>query len=251
MSIGIAIQTYTLRHECQRDLHGTLRRLSEMGYRRIEFDALYAEPDQTDRLLESLGLSVCGLGVVLERLEDHPEQVVAACRALHTRRAFVAFAPRPVDREAAEGLRGRLDAAAAMLEAHGIQLGYHSHSWEFDAWKGDGCPFDVIAQARRIFLEPDLGWLWQAGVDPVQFLREHRGRCPVAHIKDFRTFGDHDSDDAVGSGAVPVQDILDEAPSLGVDTLVVEFGASHGDHAWTLAEKSLHFIESHLARARG
>lgn len=248
MSIGIAIQTYALRHECQRDLHATMRRLAEMGYRRVEFDALYAEPDQTDRLLESLGFSVTGLGVVLERLEDQPEQVVAACRTLRTRRAFVAFAPRPFDREAAEGLRGRLDAAASWLDANGIQLGYHSHSWEFDGWKSGGCPFDVIAEARRIFLEPDLGWLWQAGVDPLQFLREHRGRCPVAHIKDFRTFGDHDSDDAIGSGAVPVQAILDQAPSFGVDTLVVEFGPSHGDRVWTLAERSLRFMQSRLCR---
>lgn len=246
MSIGIAIETYGLRHHCERDLGGALARLADMGYRRVEFDALYADPTQTDRLLESSGLSVSGLGVVLERLEDNPEQVIDACRALHTRRAFVAFAPRPLDREMAEGLRGRLDAAAAQLDAHGIQLGYHSHSWEFETWKDGKRPLDVIRQARRIFLEPDLGWLWQAGVDPVQFLRENRGRCPIAHIKDFGKVGDHDSDVAVGSGAVPVQEILRHAPSLGVETLVVEFGAAHGEQAWAIAEQSLRFIEAEL-----
>lgn len=246
MSIGIAIETYGLRHECERDLRGTLARLADMGYRRVEFDALYADAGQTDRILESSGISACGLAVVLERLEDNPEQVIDACKALHTRRAVVAFAPRPGDREMAEGLRGRLDAAAAQLDAHGIALGYHSHSWEFDTWKDGKRPLDVIRQARRIFLEPDLGWLWQAGVDPVQFLRDNRGRCPVAHIKDFRKLGDHDSDCAVGDGALPVQEILRVAPSLGVETLVVEFGSSHGEQAWMMAEQSLRYIESSL-----
>lgn len=246
MSLGIAIQLYSVRQECERDLASTLGRLADIGYQRVEFDTLYGDPGAADRILESLGLSVCGLGVVLERLEDDPQRTIDACQALRTRRAMIAFAPRPVNREMAEGLRGRLDAAAATLDAHGIQLGYHSHYWEFEAWEHGKRPIDIIAQARRIYLEPDLGWVWQAGFDPVQFLREHRGRCPIAHIKDFATRGDQDSDRAVGAGALPSAEIVRQAPSLGVETLVVEFNRPDGPSPFDTAQRSLKYIRARL-----
>ncbi|USN98823.1 MAG: sugar phosphate isomerase/epimerase [Phycisphaeraceae bacterium] len=251
MSICIAIQLYSLREECQRDLEATLSDLRDIGYRRVEFDREYVDPEEAGRMLGSLEMSACGLHVVLERIEDHPQSVVDACLALRTRRAIVSFVPRPLTPELAEGLRGRLDAAAALLAAHGVSLGYHSHDWEFTPWSDGERPFNVVSRARRIFLEPDLGWVWHGGLDPVAFLREHAGRCTIAHIKDSATQGDRDSTCAVGEGAFPSVDVVRLAPALGVETLVVEFNTPGKHSVYQAAQRSLDFIMAQATGAGG
>ena len=40
-------------------------------------------------------------------------------------------------------------------------------------------------RAELLWLELDLGWIWQAGADPVEELERTSGRCPLVHVKDY------------------------------------------------------------------
>jgi sugar phosphate isomerase/epimerase len=249
--LSVAIQLYSLRQECERDLVGTLADLADIGYRRVEFDRVYGDPREAGEALRSLRMSACGLHAPLERIEDHPQAVVDAALALRTRRVIVSFVPRPLTPEIAEGLRGRLDAAAALLQTSGIVLAYHSHDWDLSRWEDGRRPFDIVAGARRILLEPDLGWVWEAGEDPVEFVRAQAGRCPLVHIKDFTDRSDRDSTCAVGSGIAPCAEILAAAPEAGVEGVVVEFNHPGRDSVFDAAQKSLDWIRARLAEGNG
>lgn len=249
MSIGIAIQTYSVAGACERDLLGTLRRLREMGYQRVEFDGLYGhDAGRVGQWLRDVGMSCCGLHVPLERLEDRPHFVAEACAALGAPRAAVSFVGRPETPVEAERLRTRLDAGAAALAGWGRSLVYHIHDWEFTPWGNGARPIDVLLTAERVGFEPDLGWVWHAGEDPVAFLGGLRGRCTIAHVKDFASRGDRASSCAIGAGAAPVQAILGAAPGLGVETLVVEMNLPPGADALEAAGRSVAWLMGSSAR---
>ena len=46
-------------------------------------------------------------------------------------------------------------------------------------------PAPAARPADLLWLELDLGWVWQAGGDPVAELEATTGRCPLVHVKDF------------------------------------------------------------------
>lgn len=251
MSFSVAIQLYSLREDCERDLAGTLTDLADIGYRRVEFDRVYGDAAEAGRILRSLGMSACGVHAPLERIEDYPQAVIEDALALCTRRVIVSFVPRPLTPEIAEGLRGRLDAASALLQSSGIVLAYHSHDWDLSPWEDGLRPIDIIAGARRILLEPDLGWVWEAGLDPVDFVRAYAGRCPLVHIKDFTDRADRNSTCAVGSGVAPCSEILTVVPEAGIEGVVVEFNHPGRDSVFDAAQKSLDWIRRELIQNLG
>src|SRR6266536_2144525 len=60
---------------------------------------------------------------------------------------------------------------------------------------------ELLDAAPELFIELDLGWAWYAGRDPVEVLERVHGRCPLVHVKDFRSRADR-SFCPVGDGAV-------------------------------------------------
>ena len=82
-------------------------------------------------------------------------------------------------------------------------------------------------------LEVDTGWLVYAGIDAVQYIKEHLERIAVLHLKDicegFTTIPREDIFVPCGQGVVDFKNILKEA-SLKKDMLyVLDQDASKGD----------------------
>lgn len=90
---------------------------------------------------------------------------------------------------AAKKTAAQLDAQAAALRKimvicaeHGVTLNLHNHTYEVT----DGM-YDLRGTLERIpdaKLGPDLDWLVQAGVDPVQFIVEFGDRIVFLHLRD-------------------------------------------------------------------
>jgi sugar phosphate isomerase/epimerase len=82
-----------------------------------------------------------------------------------------------------------LDAQAELLgkiialgKAHGIVLNLHNHTYEVEngMWDLKG----TLARLPDIKLGPDLDWLVQADVDPVEFLLRYGDRIVFLHLRD-------------------------------------------------------------------
>jgi sugar phosphate isomerase/epimerase len=72
---------------------------------------------------------------------------------------------------------------------------------------------------RSVVAELDLGWVLHAGVDPVAYLKKYSGRCPLVHIKDFVANGPQTE---IGTGSLPLAEIIKAAPEAGVKWHVIE-----------------------------
>ena len=84
MRIPIALQLYSIRHDCERDLPGTLKAVAEMGYEGVEFAGYYGRSAAELRaMLDDLGLAVAGTHIRIETLMgDQLADTVAFNRAL-------------------------------------------------------------------------------------------------------------------------------------------------------------------------
>jgi sugar phosphate isomerase/epimerase len=122
-----------------------------------------------------------------------------------------------------------LNERAAALKPMGITLGYHNHNLEF-APTGGTTGWDILmgeSDPGLVFFEVDVGWVAAAGLDPVAFLRRHRGRVRWLHVKDLTAdtvanFALAMKPTEVGSGKQDWARILPAAFRAGVRHFYVE-----------------------------
>ena len=102
-----------------------------------------------------------------------------------------------------------------------------------------------------MFFEPDVYWVAQAGVDPLELLRRQGRRARLLHLKDrkpgFVTSFDMNAESRhfaeVGSGNLDWKPLLAEANRLGVEHYFVEQDETPGDPIDSL-RKSYQYLRS-------
>src|SRR5438552_8551429 len=67
--IPFALQLYSVRNECAKDLDGTVAAVAKMGYKAVEFAGYYGRDAKALRkLLDEVGLKCCGTHIGLDTL---------------------------------------------------------------------------------------------------------------------------------------------------------------------------------------
>lgn len=246
----VGLQLWTVREDCDRDLDGTLRSLGGMGFDGVElFDLHGQDAAQVRGWLDAAGLAAAGRHAGLGELETRLPELVDELATLGCDRLAVSWIDPPDSDEAAHAAVERIAEVARRARALGIRLGFHNHWSELEA-RGDGDT--ILDKLRRLpdellWLELDLGWVWEAGVDPVAELERTAGRCPTVHVKDFRARGTRD-DVPVGDGEVGYERVLPVALRSGADWLVVEQD-NPPEPALAAAERSLGAVRRMLEEA--
>ena len=243
----IALQLYTVRDECDRDLEGTLRRLGAQGYDGVELFQLHGhEPAKVRAWLDEVGLVAAGRHARLEAIEDELQQLAAELAVLGTDRVAISWIdPDSLDDPAA--VVRRIEAAARAAEQAGLKLGFHNHWSELAPLAGGATFLDLLRELppELLWLELDLGWVWQAGVDPVSELERTAGRCPLVHVKDYASREGRD-DVPVGEGIVGYEQVLPAAIGAGAEWLIVEEDEV-GDDPFAAVERSLQAVRRIIA----
>jgi sugar phosphate isomerase/epimerase len=240
--VRVALQLYTVREECERDLEGTLRRLGAQGYDGVELYSLHGqEPGTVRSWLDEAGLAVAGRHASLQPLEEELPSLAAELAVLGADRIALSWIdPESLDEPAA--LVQRIEAVARSAQNAGLHLGFHNH-WSELRPLADGATFlDLLRElpAELLWLELDLGWVWHAGADPVAELERTDGRCPLVHVKDYASREGRD-DVPVGDGIVGYERVLPAALKAGAEWLVVEED-DVGDDPFTAVERSLQAV---------
>jgi sugar phosphate isomerase/epimerase len=236
----VGLQLWTVRADCERDLEGTLRSVGGMGFDGVELFGLHGhEAGQVRAWLDDAGLAAAGRHAGLAELETRLPALVEEVRMLGSDRLAVSWIDPPSSDEAAQAVVERIAEIARHTRALGIRLGFHNHWSELEARSDGDTILDKLRAlpAELLWLELDLGWVWEAGADPVVELERTAGRCPTVHVKDFRDRGAR-ADVPVGDGEVGYERVLPVALRSGADWLVVEQD-NPAEPALAAAERSL------------
>jgi sugar phosphate isomerase/epimerase len=122
-----------------------------------------------------------------------------------------------------------INKAIQLYSAEGIDVVYHNHYQEFITYYKYVSVWDYIllnCDERLKFL-PDVGWVHYAGVDVVKLLDRLGERVISLHVKEMaHTYIPNDNYDGLfttlGTGVLPLKEILVKADSMGVPWAIVE-----------------------------
>jgi sugar phosphate isomerase/epimerase len=134
-----------------------------------------------------------------------------------------------------------LNGIGGAARSRGLVLAYHNHDFEFAPFADGTTPFRLLlteTDPRDVKLELDVYWVAKAGQGPVQYLKNGTDRIVLVHLKDLGADG---STVEVGSGVLPMEQIVRTALLAGVQHLFVEQDDS--SDPLTSVAKSFQFLE--------
>lgn len=209
-----------------------LKKVAEMGYKYIEFAGFFDyTAEQIKIWLDEFGLVCSGTHTGINQLEpDCIDKTISYHKAIGCDNLIVPGCDWST-REKTDAVIKTLDEAQKKLAENGIRLGYHNHSMEFMP-TADGIVFeDEVINRTSVELEIDTFWLFNAGLDVIAYLEEHKDRIKVIHLKDGIPSVDENKNYemvhkgvkgfSVGEGRAPVEAVREWANKNGV-LMVIE-----------------------------
>jgi sugar phosphate isomerase/epimerase len=230
----ISIQLFTLRDQLAIDLEGTLATLAEIGYTRVEHAGFLGRTVTAFKAaLDTAGLRATSGHVQIPQPFDPSawSASLADANLLGSRYIVhpffgIDFGTGAVVRTTApwRAFARDLNRAGRMARAAGLKLGYHNHNWEFFRLTDDPTrtAYDVLTQATDpdlVHLELDLFWAVRGARDPVDLIRQHRGRVLQYHVKDLNQAGSFADP---GQGLLDFARIFRHSDTAGVREYIVE-----------------------------
>lgn len=231
-----ALQLYSIRDHCMRDLQQALAPLNRAGYQHVELAGLYGKTAaEFKSYLDQAQLTAISMHVGLEELASQPEKILRQAETLRTPFIVIPW----LGEEQCPDRPSWVDAAQLMdrlgeeFLKEGHRLCYHNHAHEFERLGTDRI-LDLImkvANPAHLHLELDLGWAAAAGASLSELLVQYRGRIPLVHIKDYRMADDGKTIQftELGKGIIPWRQFLPEVKQAGVRFYIVEQDESDGD----------------------
>ena len=259
-TFGIGLQLYTIRDAMGKDVPGSLKKVSDIGFKYLEL-ADYKEgkfygylPEEFKKMVNDLGMEILSShagvnpkGITADEArkmaEDH-----AKLGAKYCMQPWVNVE----DRKTVAGYQKMVadwNMVGKVMKEHGVQFGYHNHNFEFDTIEGKVPYFDIFMKEMDkdvMTMEIDLFWTTKAGQNPVEIFNKYPGRFQLFHMKDMLTkqaplfTTDGVSDFApVGSGLIDFKTILASKKIAGMKYMFVEQDNAEKGNAFDAIKTSI------------
>jgi sugar phosphate isomerase/epimerase len=238
---GVGLQLYSIRDAMAEDVPGSLKKVSELGYKYLEL-AGYTDgkfygyaPAEFKKLANDLGMEILSSHTMVEAegiTLDNAKIMADAHAALDAKYCVQPWVNEP-DRniESYKKMIGDWNQVGEIMKGVGIQFGYHNHNFEFLNTDGIVPYYDIFLpemDAELITMEIDLYWATKAGQDPVEMFNKYPGRFQLFHLKDmyeesapyFEVLKDDIS--PVGAGIIDFKRIMAAKEVAGMKHFFVE-----------------------------
>jgi len=188
--IPIALELFSVRHELDKDLRGTLKAVAAMGYEGVEFAGVPKHTaEELKAALDETGLVCCGWHTQFAAVQDDKlEETIAFNKVLGNPNMIVPGIPENLRRTRGDWLQLAefFNRLAGKLAPHGMATGYHNHTVEFAPLEGEN-PWDTFFGNTRkeVIMQIDMGNAAYGGGDPVACLEKYPGRAVTVHLKPF------------------------------------------------------------------
>lgn len=230
--MDFGVQLYTLRDVIPNDPEGTLRQLSEFGYKQIEsYDGpmgIYWGMGNTGfkQYMDDLGMTmVSSHADVFEDFERKADEAAEIgldyliCPYVGPQETMDDF------RELAD----QFNEIGEIAQNAGIRFAYHNHDYTFVELEGE-MPQDVLMERTDedlVDYQLDIYWVVAAGEDPAAWFQKYPGRFTSCHVKDI-TSGDEPESTTLGTGTIDYPEVLSVAKENGMEYYIVEQEAYTG-----------------------
>jgi sugar phosphate isomerase/epimerase len=224
----LSVQLYTIRRALADDPAAALERLAGLGFTTVELFGLLDHAATYAALLPRFGLTPSSTHAKLLGQDLVP--VIQAAQAVGVTTIIEPSTPTELwnDSDAVVDAAEQLNQIAQIAADEGITVGYHNHWWELESALDGTSGLEAFADNLdpSVVLEVDTYWAEVGGVPAVGLLERLGDRVRFIHVKDGDLSRDDTKQVAVGSGGMPVREILAAAPHA---VRVVELDDFDGD----------------------
>jgi sugar phosphate isomerase/epimerase len=186
--VPIGVQLYSVRDDCAKDFDAALKQIAEMGFEGVEFAGYYKYKDDAAGLkkkLDELGLKAAGTHIGTASFEgDALNKTIDFHKTIGCKFLIVPGERRFTDPEKSKEYAELMNKTAQALKSEGMFCGHHNHTTEFK--KADGKTYWELFGERTskdVILQMDIGWVREAGLDPVDLIKKFPGRIKTTHVK--------------------------------------------------------------------
>lgn len=228
----ISLQLYTVRDLTSKDFAGTLKQVSDIGYRYVEL-AGYGNlktAAEARKALDDAGLKVSGAHAPIDALEKDLNKVMDENEAVGNTHIICPWIgeDRRNDAAAWKAFGASLNKIGRAVHERGFDFAYHNHSFEYHQFDGK-TGYDILWESTEphlVLAEVDVYWVKHGGEDPVARINKLGERCAFLHLKDMAK-GDEKKFAPVGTGILDFKAILEAAGKVGT-----KFGCVEQDNCY-------------------
>lgn len=239
--IPVALQLYSVRNACKKDLPGVLKKVAAMGYDGVEFAGYHGfSAEDIKKMLDANGLKCCGTHIRKADLSgDKLQKTIDFNKTIGNRFLIVAYMPHSYMKsiDSIKETAKFYNEVAAKVKKQGMLVGYHAHGGDFKKVGGQtetgwNMLFDNLDP--EVVMQLDMGNCLGGGCDPVAVLKKYPGRAKTVHLKEDG--GKPKS--VIGEGKVDWKSIFKICKSTGgTEWMIVEY--EHTPDSLTNVEKCL------------
>ena len=248
----LAIQLWSFRHDFEKDVPGTLRRVRALGFTQVELAGYYnltARQFKTE--LTKAGLKAVSMHVGFDEIQSKLDEIISEAQLLGVKQVGVPWINSPFTKADCEKAIAVFNQAGKQLAARGITFFYHLHGYEFVPNEGgEGTLYDLLlarTDPRFVKLQLDTLHVSHPGQDPAALLRKHPERFVSLHLKDLRPgkapdhTGEVKDEDGrpLGQGVINWPDTLKAARQAGVKRYIIE---DETPTVWQAVPQSLKYL---------
>jgi sugar phosphate isomerase/epimerase len=261
----LGAQLYTVRNILMKEPDRVLKTIAEIGYTEVEgnrTDLINLAPKIKQYGLKAVSCHI-ETPLITQNWDQFPnlkemklEDAIESAKKIGLEYFTLAYIPPGARGDGDDFFRrtaDRMSHAGELCKKAGMQFAYHNHAFEF-AGKPGLRPIDIYFERldpKLVAMELDVFWLTVAGQDPVEMLKQWKGRVALLHLKDAakdapRQFAENVPNGAfqeVGSGSINFPAILRAAPGAGVKHYIVEQDQTPGDPLESL-RKSFNYLKT-------
>lgn len=281
----IGVQGSTVKQQFQElGVYETMKKLSEIGYKSVEISQIETSPENIEAIkkaCQDFDMEVAAMSASLEpqvkdgeSLTTHYDKIVADCKAVNADLLRIGMLPIPAMASLNLVLEfcEKVNDVTQKLKEDGITLYYHNHHVEFRKYDGKFLLDIIREKAPLLGFELDVHWIQRGGANPLEVIRDYNGKVELIHLKDYRvgelpqeavdalfegdaskfmdSFNNLIEFAELGTGSLPLKEIIEESLSSGVRYLLVEQDDTYGvDPFESLKVSYDHLVElgySHL-----
>ena len=238
----LGVQLYSVREDMYKDTLGTLKKVSDAGYKYVEhagynnrkFYSKYTAAD-FKKVLADLGMQMKSGHTVMGRNHwDESKKDFTAAWKYTVEDAATAGQEYVISPWLDESYRKDYDGLKRYMEVFnksgelcrksGMKFGYHNHDFEFSEKLNGEKVFDIILQntdPSLVAQQLDIGNMYHAGGVALDIVKQYPGRFELMHVKDEikaakggEMGGEYEST-ILGKGIIPVKEVIDLGKKSG------------------------------------
>jgi sugar phosphate isomerase/epimerase len=251
---NLGLQLYSVRDDMHKDPSGTLKKLADIGYKRVEHadynDRKFYGYSAVDfkKLLDGFGLLMPSGHTTMTAADydtakgdftDKWKYTIDDAATLGQKYVISPYMEESMrtDSEALKKFMDQFNKCGELCKTHGMKFGYHNHEFEFTTKMGDSNLYDFIMKntdPALVTQQLDTGNLYGQGTTGEELMKKYPGRYEMMHIKDeIKSSGKGEvgtgyESTYLGKGLIPIHETLLASQKSTITYVIIEHESYQG-----------------------